>query len=216
MKIYYKYDSKFAQKPFELFFEALIIAIVISVLGYMASEDFKKGSGDRSISKCSENIRIIQGAIEKYNLDHKEEEYIRELDDHNMELLIDNNYLKEPIKLPSKNCKYCSKNDLADNGYLYCEYHGGYNEKREWIEGLKEINKREVKKTIQYYSVIIGIVVGVIFFVLNMAFNQKQLKFVGLIIIAVIVLISIVVSFLILILSNTFVQLSLKKLLFGK
>ena len=67
---------------------------------------------------CFSNIRILQGAVEMYNMDSKE--MMSLLDE---EILIKGNYLKGPTSHPTVECQYVGKN-LDVDGMVYCTYHG--------------------------------------------------------------------------------------------
>ena len=75
---------------------------------------------------CFSNIRVLIGAVDMYNMDHKI--MMTKLD---LNALIQENYLKKNFSGPEKECEYLTEGDLTDNGYIYCKIHGD-------IEGLKE------------------------------------------------------------------------------
>ena len=71
---------------------------------------------------CYSNIRVIQGAVEMYNMDHPT--MMTTLDQN---ILISGKYIKSnsPLQCPetSKNGTYYG-DDLTGEGYIYCDYHG--------------------------------------------------------------------------------------------
>ena len=76
------------------------------------------------LSKCKANQRILVGAIEMYNMDHRE--VIDDITDsgayNSMQLLM-NGYLKSPLYCDNGG-KYRSYGPLSEDGIVYCDYHG--------------------------------------------------------------------------------------------
>lgn len=72
---------------------------------------------------CLSNIRVIQGAVEMYNMDSPL--MLKDLNENSIDLLLKGNYLKSEPSKPDYSCKYSSKGDLSEDGEVYCEYHGG-------------------------------------------------------------------------------------------
>ena len=68
---------------------------------------------------CLSNIRVIQGAVEMYNMDVAT--MMRTLD---MDILIEGNYLKEEPSHPEISCEYSNVGDLGSYGFVICKYHG--------------------------------------------------------------------------------------------
>ena len=72
---------------------------------------------------CMSNIRIIQGAIEMYNMDHPSSE-LKQLDRDAINELIKGKYLKDEPQKPDSQCDLLSIGDLSKDGIIYCIYHG--------------------------------------------------------------------------------------------
>lgn len=108
--------------------EILIIIAIIIILTRMSFPNFTKGDrGNVRQKSCISNMRVIQGAIEFYNLDVDEKNRLHKLDDRIQELLVKGNYLKYFQECPessTKKGKYLSKGDISEDGFIYCEYHG--------------------------------------------------------------------------------------------
>ena len=68
---------------------------------------------------CASNIRVIQGAVEMYNMDAAT--MMRTLD---MDKLIKGNYLKERPSHPESSCEYSNVGNLDGKGFVICKYHG--------------------------------------------------------------------------------------------
>ena len=82
---------------------------------------------------CFSNIRLLQGAVEMYNMDKPN--FMKSLD---IDLLIKEKYLKTPPTPPENDCKYLSDGDLSDSGNVYCKFHGIYDEAKE-----RELREKE-------------------------------------------------------------------------
>ena len=67
---------------------------------------------------CFSNQRVIQGAVEMYNMDSKVK-----MDNLDINLLIKGKYLMQPTK-PESSCEYSNIGDLSDDGFVFCKYHG--------------------------------------------------------------------------------------------
>ena len=83
----------------------------------------KKGVGHSKVKSCYSNIRVLQGAVEMYNMDI--ETMMSTLDQN---ILIEGKYIKANRELvcpeTSKHGTYSGEN-LTDNGEIICSYHGG-------------------------------------------------------------------------------------------
>ena len=68
---------------------------------------------------CFSNQRVIQGAVEMYNMDVPT--MMHQLD---LKILIEEKYLKSEPSKPETTCEYTNVGDLAANGFVICKYHG--------------------------------------------------------------------------------------------
>ena len=104
---------------------------------------------------CLSNIRVIQGAVEMYNMDHQTP--MEDIYEDSIKTLVKEKYLKSPLQGPETSCKYTvNKKLFSENGVVYCEYHGGVDKEKikpsaKFIEILEnhekwEINRQESKK----------------------------------------------------------------------
>ena len=102
----------------------LIIYAFIGLLAVLATPNFIEAKRPSARDKaCLSNLRILQGAIEMYNMDNKT--MIQELTEETMTTAL-KGYLK-PLGKPDSNCDYKSKGDLSNDGIVYCVYHGDPN-----------------------------------------------------------------------------------------
>ena len=99
--------------------EVIVAIAIIAILAYMAHPNYhRRGSRVSNRQKaCFSNIRVIQGAVEMYNMDVS-----TMMDTLDMNQLISDKYLK-PITPPETSCSYHGEK-LIDNGEVYCDYHG--------------------------------------------------------------------------------------------
>ena len=70
--------------------------------------------------KCKENLRVIIGAVEMYNMDLGDT-----MKDLNLQILKDKGYIKKYFPSYPTGCRYCSIGDLTKAGDIKCEIHGG-------------------------------------------------------------------------------------------
>ena len=72
---------------------------------------------------CFSNIRVIQGAVEMYNMDVST--MMEELNPKTLDILVKEKYLKSlPNPTEPGKCEYKSIGNLTDEGIIYCKYHG--------------------------------------------------------------------------------------------
>lgn len=106
--------------------EFLIVIGIIVILAAMAVPTSRHGNTSAREKMCFSNQRVLQGAVELYNMDV--ETKMRELDDEAQKILIEGKYIKakEPWVCPetSRGGKYYSIGDLTEDGFIYCSYHG--------------------------------------------------------------------------------------------
>jgi tetratricopeptide (TPR) repeat protein len=82
-------------------------------------------SNDGNIQKaCFSNMRVLQGALEMYNMDHEKNE-MTSLD---ISTLVKEKYLKSSPSKPDPDCNYYSTGDLTKNGQIRCKIHGSIEE----------------------------------------------------------------------------------------
>ena len=93
-----------------------------------------------SQKKCFSNIRVIQGAVEIYNMDKSVP--IRNLDDGVLKILINNKYLKEVSSTNCDECKYISNGDLSRDGVIFCKCHGSLDGKILMAENSGKTDKQ--------------------------------------------------------------------------
>ncbi len=113
-------DNKGERKQFSI--ENAFYIYLIGVLFFVLLKpvpNFKRHPNNRE-KTCFFNQRIIQGAVEMYNMDVKKDEEMNNLD---IDILFKGNYLKEIPKKPEESCQYVGS-DLNKSGVVFCLYHG--------------------------------------------------------------------------------------------
>ena len=101
---------------------------------------------------CRYNIKMLQGSVEMYNMDH--ETMMTELD---TEKLIEEGYIKSITTVPYSKCKYFIK-DCFD---IHCVLHGSYSE----ITQKAEIEKKERERKYTVYFCCIRILPALLYFI---------------------------------------------------
>lgn len=93
-----------------------LLGVVVFVL-LKPIPNFKRHTYNRD-KICFSNIRVLQGAVEMYNMDSQEMMSV-----YDEEILIKGGYLKSRPNKPSPECQYLGT-DLDGVGSVYCTYHG--------------------------------------------------------------------------------------------
>ncbi len=121
-----------------------IIICLIFILANVSSifATSKARPGEVGYKRCLKNIRMLQGAVENYNMDFSTP--IKDFNDESINLLIKNKYLESSPKKPCVPCKYLASGDLSDDGEIYCEFHGG-------------TDKEKIKPSKQFEDVLAGV-----------------------------------------------------------
>ncbi len=113
-----------------------IIIFIITLIPDMLVPNFKKGYVPSKEKACYSNIRVLQGAVEMYNMDHTA--MMTELDTNT---LFDNKYLKSIPQGTEPECKYYTYGDLTKDGEICCELHGGL-----IAEGAPDVVRKKEKQ----------------------------------------------------------------------
>lgn len=109
----------FTGKGFRLA-ELMIVVMVLGILGAMAVPNFRKAREQARGKACYANQRVLQGAVEMFNMDHSPG--MTTLD---IPALRRGQYLKSDITSPMPECGYESCGDLTESGFVYCRNCGG-------------------------------------------------------------------------------------------
>ncbi len=104
--------------------ELMIVIAIIGILAAMAIPNFKKARASARQKACYSNLRVLQGAVEMYNMDVSTMMTTLE-----QSTLISGKYVKasSPLICPetSKGGTYGASGNLTDDGEITCSYHGG-------------------------------------------------------------------------------------------
>ncbi len=113
-------------KKKSIFSTVLLYIYLIGVVGFIflgPKLNYKKGGGHSRIKACYSNIRVLQGAVEMYNMD-----VVTMMTTLDQSLLREGHYIKSNTDLvcpeTSKHATYSGDN-LTDDGEIICSYHGG-------------------------------------------------------------------------------------------
>ncbi|MFZ2961139.1 MAG: hypothetical protein WA705_30030 [Candidatus Ozemobacteraceae bacterium] len=89
-----------------------------------------------SQAACHANMRMLQGAVEMYNMDNGVS--LKALDASGMKLLLDKKYLRVPPRPPLPSCKYNSQGDLSTGGHIRCIVHGALDEQNQYNQARED------------------------------------------------------------------------------
>ena len=189
MKHFYNINKGFT------IWELLIVIGIIFILAAMAVPNHHgRNSSSRRLNYCRSNIRVLQGAIEMYNMDVPTPMMMTEINDENQKILIKGKYIKskEPLVCPETYQKghYLSEGDLSsEEGVMYCTYHGTlegikitpgmtyreYKREKDKIEEEKEREKimKERQELLAKYASTGG-VIGIIAFLIVIIPQKKR------------------------------------------
>ncbi|MBR4328859.1 MAG: hypothetical protein IKP71_03330, partial [Candidatus Riflebacteria bacterium] len=98
--------------------------IILGIVGgvgnvLMKSPHFANARSNARLKACFSNQRVMQGAVEMYNMDHSTMMTTLDID-----TLVNEKYLKTAPSGPEPDCKYTTVGDLTDDGYISCVKHG--------------------------------------------------------------------------------------------
>ena len=101
------------------FILSTFVLAIIGVLATQAIPEMEKSRYNARQKACFSNQRVIQGAVEMYNMD-----YPTPMEKLDIPLLVKDNYLKSAPVPPEPRCAYFSSGDLSKDGFVYCSFHG--------------------------------------------------------------------------------------------
>ncbi len=108
------------QKKEKSYTSIIFTAIIIFIISFIPDILEPRRHVRITYKACYSNIRVLQGAVELYNMDNKEK-----MTDLDTNTLFDNKYIKSIQKGPEPECKYFVTGDLTEDGEICCELHGG-------------------------------------------------------------------------------------------
>ena len=132
-----------------------ICLLIIAVLVAMTPDPLHPKTSYIERRDCFSNQRLIQGAIEMYNMDVSDmvDTVIPGRDYESFEdLLLREGYFKEPLPLSSPECSYGFVN-ITDNGSVFCKKHGTIESKDSKNPIIPKYDKSQEKPlTDTYYT----------------------------------------------------------------
>jgi hypothetical protein len=132
---------------------------------------------------CFSNMRVLQGALEMYNMDNNE--MLHEINEDAIDLLKKGKYLKgDRFFCPYKNepGHYHNQGDLCEDGVIYCDYHGSvenYGDGRGQVvpasrEYQMERGRREFQEKMNTFLPIIIVIGFVVVIIMLFSGNKKK------------------------------------------
>ena len=101
-------------------FSKIVFGIIGSAAAFTFNNpNFENASKEARKRACFSNQRVLQGAVEMYNMDSPT--MMSTLD---MEELVKTHYIKHIPDKPEEECEYENIGDLAGDGYVNCKFHG--------------------------------------------------------------------------------------------
>lgn len=97
----------------------------------IAIPNFRKAREQGRQKACFANMRVIQGAVEMYNMDNVP--MLDVVTENELQMLVDMKYLKSLPIHPEQGCCYGTRGDLSKDGCMVCALHGSVEEP--FIEG---------------------------------------------------------------------------------
>lgn len=104
----------------------IILFIIFYIISSILNDPNYRAKKIREKRKkaCRACTRLLNGAIELYNIDQKNQnKKILSIKPDTESLLVRNKCLRKPIRKPSLECVYKIKGNLEKGGYVYCSYH---------------------------------------------------------------------------------------------
>ena len=122
-------NINYSNKNAFTFIELIIVVIILAILFAMAQPNRRPPRASHREKACFSNLRVIQGAVEMYNMDVDSKNLMKTLD---LDILVKGNYLKKLPDKPEESCLYMSYGDLSSHteSLVFCNYHGDIEQKR--------------------------------------------------------------------------------------
>ena len=121
------------EKPKKNHVRTVLEAILLFITSYIlvAMSDIGRTHRYRRTTPqnlCFSNQRVLNGAIEMYNMDHNE--MIKTYDQSVRDLLIKDKYLRSDF-MDEVECEFITEGDLTETGFIYCVNHGDLGKNKE-------------------------------------------------------------------------------------
>ena len=116
--------------------ELMIVFAIIAILGAISIPNFRKAREQSRHKACYANMRVLLGAVEMYNMDNQ-----KQMSSLQVDRLVNGKYLKSRMTGPESGCRYESRGNLSEGGYIMCRLHGT-------IESEEEIRQIQEKMSV--------------------------------------------------------------------
>ncbi len=159
-------NTKKKKSPFWVDLLASYSTILIMFYFMNPFNNYRRYGGSSREKSCYSNIRILQGAVEMYNMDNKVL-----MDNLEIDILKSGNYIKEKPVSPETSCAYLG-NDLSNEGTVYCTYHGDMQGLTAGLYYEKQLKEKEIKERNDkilwtFFLVVMFFIDGVVVFVIR-------------------------------------------------
>ena len=155
----------------------LLIIYIIGIIVFMIiCPDLKSrrcgwSTSPARIKGCYSNLRMLQGAVEMYNMDND-----IKMDNLDIDILLNHRYLRERPSHPETSCSYHGKNIIADD-FIYCDYHGDVYGKMAGLYFEKYgFGKTDFQKKLESYSEKFAVSLGWPLFIFILIFALMGFK----------------------------------------
>lgn len=145
-------DSVKKVNRYTVFTLAFILFSIMALVALISVPNITRSRASARRKTCFSNMRVLQGAVEMYNMDSYK--MMKTLD---TDLLVKSKYLKEKPVFPEPDCLYLTEGDLTENGKIYCKHHGVVLNSEEERKLSQKEKSEELKGQLMKYFLLLTI-----------------------------------------------------------